>query len=292
MNENLQLPTRAVNEWLRNATAELASAGIPSARLDAELILAHTMRQARTYLHAHPDAIITERQEEIANARVQLRKDFVPIAYIIGHKEFYGRRFRVTNATLVPRPETEAMLELLEHIMPEARQLDTTEQPLRLVDVGTGSGIIGITAKAEFPELDVTLLDVSRHALAVTEQNAKDHAVDVTILTSDLLLEYPFIADIVMANLPYVDPAWERNQETNHEPALALFANQDGLSLIRKLLLQTRDRLRLGGWCILEADPRQHDAIIRDARNHGFVHVQTSGYAVLLQKLTTQYQRG
>ena len=291
MNENLQLPTRAVNEWLSAATAELAAVGIPSARLDAELILAHTMRVSRTYLHAHPDAIIAERQEEIANARIRLRTDYVPIAYIIGHKEFYGRTFRVTNATLVPRPETEQIIEFLHAIMPQARQLDSA-QALRLVDVGTGTGIVGITAKLEYPELDVTLLDISRHALSVAEQNAKALKADVACLVSDLLERYPFTADIIVANLPYVDPSWERNRETNHEPALALFAEQNGLSLIKKLIIQTRTQLRVNGWLLLEADPRQHDAITHIAQASGFVLAKTEGFALVFQKLTTQYQRG
>ena len=290
MSENLQLPTQAVNEWLKRATAELAAVGIPSARLDAELILAHTIRQSRTYLHAHPDEIITERQEEIANARIELRKDFVPVAYIIGHKEFYGRRFRVTNATLVPRPESESIIELLATVIPqEARSL--RDNPLRLVDVGTGSGILGITAQCEYPELDVTLLDISRHALAVAEENAAALGVTVSCVQSDLLGNYPLTADIIVANLPYVDPSWERNKETEHEPEQALFAKQDGLALIRELIIQSRSQLRMGGWMILEADSRQHEKIIQFAKENGLVPVQTEGFALLVQKLTTQFPR-
>lgn len=284
MNENSPLPTLVVNEWLQRATAALSELGIPSARLDAELILAHTLRQNRTYLHAHPDAIIDDRQAEIANARLSLRRERVPVAYIIGHKEFYGHRFHVTSATLIPRPESETLIELLKKVVPSQARLITGE-PLRLVDVGTGSGALGLTAKLLYPELDVTLIDNSRHALKVAEQNAQALHADVTILRSDLLASYPFVADIVIANLPYVDPDWERSPETNHEPAEALFARKHGLALILELLIQTNAQLATGGHLILEADPVQHPAIIEAARGHGLILVETDDYGLLFQKL-------
>ncbi len=284
MNENLPLPTPAINSWLNEATSELRAIGIPTAQLDAELILAHTLRKSRTYLHAHQDDALTDREREIADARLSLRLERVPVAYIIGHKEFYGRKFRVTSATLIPRPESESLIELLRHALPSTARL-LTDDPLRLVDVGTGSGILGITAKLVFPELEVTLADVSRHALKIAEQNARDLKAEVTILQSDLLTNYPFTADVIIANLPYVDPEWERSPETDHEPELALFARNKGLALILELLIQSRDRLVQGGHLILEADPEQHPAIITEARQQGLLLQETDGYGLLLQKL-------
>lgn len=284
MKENSPLPTLVINEWLQRATAQLTGLGIPSARLDAELILAHTLRVPRTHLHAHPDGTITDRQEEIANARLALRLDRVPVAYIIGHKEFYGRRFRVTNATLIPRPESEVLLELLRQAIPSPHRLLTSD-PLRLVDVGTGSGCLGITAKLLFPQLDVTLVDNSRHALKVAQQNSAEHDAEVTILHSDLLASYVFTADIIIANLPYVDTDWERSPETNHEPASALFASKNGLSLIYELLIQTDTQLARGGSLILEADPEQHPAIIAAAKKEGLLLQETNGYGLLFQKV-------
>ena len=128
-----------INDWLRTSVDLLNTKGIPSARLDAELLLSHTLRKNRTWLHAHGDEALDVRAQEIANARLDLRLDRVPIAYIIGHKEFYGRRFAVTTSTLIPRPESEAMIELLQTIPMKPRS--------KLVDVGTGSGCLGITAK-------------------------------------------------------------------------------------------------------------------------------------------------
>ena len=284
MNENLP-PILSVKDWLDDATRQLVFANISSARLDSELILAHTLRENRTHLHAHNDDILSPRDIEIANARLDLRLDHVPVAYIIGHKEFYGRRFRVTTATLIPRPESEALLELLDQALPKNAAL-ITETPLRLVDVGTGSGILGINAKLEHPELDVTLVDISRHALKVAEQNAKLLQADVSTLRSNLLANYVFIADTIIANLPYVDPEWERSKETQHEPQEALFADDGGKALIFELLAQTKSKLATGGTIILEADPEQHDAIKAEARKYGLLLQGHKDYGLSFQKLS------
>jgi len=282
---NANLPSAlTVNDWLAEATHQLVFNTLPSARLDAELLLAHTLRQPRTWLHGHGDEPLESRMIEIANARLDLRLDRVPVAYIIGHKEFYGRRFKVTTATLIPRPESEALIELLNGALPKNESL-LNERPLRLVDVGTGSGILGITTKLEHPELDVTLADVSRHALKIASANALTLHAEVTALQSNLLAEYPFVADVIVANLPYVDPEWERSPETDHEPAIALFAEKNGLALIFELLTQTKAKLVNGGKLILEADPVQHPDIIKEAIKNGLVLIETNEYALLLEKL-------
>lgn len=272
--------TPEISEWIRLATKELIGVGIGTARLDAEIILAHTLRKPRTYLHAHPDEPLEPRNIEIADARLRLRKDRTPIAYITGHKDFYGRRFKVTPATLIPRPESEAMITLLKELAPEI--LKTTDSA-RLVDVGTGSGALGITAKLELPQLDVTLIDISRHALHVASINAEKHNAEVTFLTSDLLLNYPFTAAIVLANLPYVDPEWEHSPETDYEPAEALYAKDNGLHLINKLFMQLPQHLSTPGLLLLEADPRQHHVILQTADKLGYTHAKTEGFIIALR---------
>ena len=273
-----------ISDWLADASRQLLAEHIPSARLDAELLLAHTLRKPRTWLHSHSDDELTSRQKEIADARLDLRIDRVPVAYIIGHKEFYGRTFKVTTATLIPRPESETLIELLDEALPKNARL-IAEAPPRLVDVGTGSGCLGITAKLEHPELDVTLVDTSRHALNIAEDNARALNADVELLQSDLLASYPFTADIIIANLPYVNPDWERSPETEHEPALALFALNNGLSLIFDLLVQTKSKLARGGKLILEADPEQHPAIIKEAAKFGLALHEQRDYGLLFDKL-------
>lgn len=273
-----------IAEWIGQATDALRHAGIDSARLDAEIILTHTIRKSRIYLHAYRDEPITMREQEIADARLQLRLDRTPIAYIVGHKEFYGRLFRVTPATLIPRPESETIITVLkEKLSDETASLIATS-PIRLVDIGTGSGILGITAKLEIPNLDVTLTDISKHALNIARTNADKLDVDVKTLQSDLLTYYPFNPGVILANLPYVDPDWERSPETRYEPEIALFAKDSGLYLIKNLIEQAAGRLAPDGFLILEADPRQHAAIRAFANDHGFSTSETRDFVVVLSR--------
>lgn len=273
-----------IDEWVRQATSTLMAAGITSARLDAEIILAHTLKKQRTYLHAHGEEPLTSREFEIADARTELRKDRTPIAYIIGHKEFYGRLFKVTPATLIPRPESEQIITILKELLPPSNSL-LRETPKRLVDIGTGSGCLGITAKLECPELEVALCDISNHALNVAKSNAQHLKAEVEVIQSDLLASYPFRPDIVLANLPYVDTSWERSPETNYEPREALFAESNGQALIKKLIEEASLRLASGGLMLLEADPRQHADLIKYAKKHGFVLSENRDFIFAIEKL-------
>ncbi len=282
MNANLQPPTQAIKDWIKDATRQLIAAGIETAKLDAEIILAHTLRKPRTYLHAHNDDLIEPHRKEIADARLQLRVDRTPIAYIVGHKEFYGRPFKVTTATLIPRPESEAFIELLRTIVP--KNLPLLPNNLRLVDVGTGSGCIGVTAKLELPELDVTLVDISQHALNIAQMNARQLGADVAFERNDLLRGYQHSFDIIVANLPYVDREWEVSQETHAEPELALYASHGGLALINQLIIQASQLLTPSGSLLLEADPRQHAAIITECKRHSLTYQQSEGFILHFTK--------
>ncbi len=257
-----------IDEWLKDANDELTNADINSARLDAELILAHTIREPRTYLHAHGDEQLSDRHEDIANARLQLRLDHTPVAYIIGHKEFYGRKFKTTPAALIPRPESEAMIELLADIVP--KNLPLVPTVMHLIDIGTGTGCLGITAKLEWPELDATLIDTSRHALNLAKENAEMLDADVKFIKGDLLHGFIDPADIIIANLPYVDKSWYVSPDTYAEPDEALYATDTGLSLIKQLIPQASSLLQPGGHLLLESDLRQHAAIIAIAKENGF----------------------
>jgi release factor glutamine methyltransferase len=272
-----------IGAWLSDATEELFSAGIDSARLDAEIILAHTLRKNRTYLHAHTSDELSPRLEDIATARLDVRRDRVPLAYITGHKEFYGRLFTVTPQVLVPRPESEEIITLLRNQLGDTTSLPGIDAK-RLIDIGTGSGCLGITAKLLYPELDVTLLDTSKAALAVCEKNAELFGASVATMQSDLVKDYPFSPDIVLANLPYVDKSWERSPETDNEPAEALFAQNDGLALIEKCFEQLSHRMNSGGIAIFEADPRQWPAITRIATENGFRVSESGKFAYCLTK--------
>lgn len=276
MNENLPPKTPTYDSWLAEATSLLKKAGIASARLDAELILAHTIRKPRAYLHAHGDESLSGRHEDIATARLELRLDYTPIAYIVGHKEFYGRQFNTTPAALIPRPETETMIGMMKDVIP--RNLSLLSDQIRVVDVGAGTGCIGITAKLEWPECDVTLTDTSTHALNLAKENAAKLGAKVHFVKADLLHGYALPIDILLANLPYVDRGWEVSVDTNAEPQEALYADDHGLALIKRLVHQASGLIRSSGHMLLESDPRQHADVITLAKEHGFSHEQTDGY--------------
>ena len=260
--------------WLQSATEQLQQASIPSARLDAEVILAHALSVNRSWLHAHSDDTINSTD---ADKLLQKRITRVPIAYLTGQKEFYGRTFIVTPETLIPRPETETLIDI-------AKQYELGG---KIVDVGTGSGCIGITLALETSST-VTLCDISDEALRIAQKNAQQLGVsNLTFTKSDLLSAFakktsaPF--DAIVANLPYVDHSWERSPETDHEPALALFANDKGLELIKTLIDQAPALLRPGGYLLLEADPEQFVSISQYSAP-AFTTVETRDYAILLQK--------
>jgi release factor glutamine methyltransferase len=278
MNANSKQPALqpTINDWISRATASLEEAGIPSGRLDAELMLAHVLQQSRTWLLAHSlDTFDDAEQRHAANTLLTKRKNRFPLAYLTGTKEFYGRDFIVTPDVLIPRPETETMIELLVKYKPHGAA----------IDVGCGSGCIGITATLEYPDLAVTLADISPAALTVAQQNAVRLGADVDVLRSNLLESIGAKTfDVILANLPYVDRAWERSPETEHEPALALFAGENGLELITILLGQAVDALNPEGYVFLEADPEQHDEIKKTGASHGLRFVEAEGFIVVLQR--------
>ena len=280
-----------IDEWLTDTTTQFSRADIPSARLDAELLLCHMLGVERSYLRAHGDEslariALTQRGgvhpggiKTYGDKLVLRRLQRQPIAYLLGTKEFYGREFIVSKDVLVPRPETEALIELAK----------THNFSGRILDVGTGSGALGLTLALELANTSITVSDRSSDALEVAKKNAKNLRIkQIKFVESDLLehwLEQPEAEtfDAIVANLPYVDKDWERSPETKHEPAMALFAADGGLELIKQLIDQTPSVLTTSGYLLLEADPEQHEAIIAYARAFSFVERQD--YALLLQLL-------
>jgi protein-(glutamine-N5) methyltransferase, release factor-specific len=273
-----------ISTWLKHATEHLKNAGITSAQLDAELLLANTLRKNRTYLHAHLDEEVDPRRIDIAEARLSLRLDRVPLAYILGKKEFYGREFDVSPSVLVPRPESEEMINMLLKLAPQGNQ------PRTLIDVGTGSGCLGITAALELPDnWHIVLSDISSKALSVAEKNAKKLGAKVFTQKQSLLLGQFEKLDCVLANLPYVDKSWKNTSpELRHEPSEALYASEGGLKLIRELIQQAPKHLADEGLLLIEADEEQHQTIIAFGRQNGFLHLESSGLIVALRFVGTE----
>ncbi len=248
-----------VRELLRLALLDLRAADIQSPALDAQVLLAHVVGRTRTALLAGLDeavsAAIQRRYEEF----VQRRICHEPVAYLVGAREFWGREFRVSPAVLIPRPETELLVE---------RALAMAGPSGIAVDVGTGSGCIALSFALERPGWTVYGTDTSPEALAIARQNVAAHAVPgrVSLLRGSLLTPVRGPFDLVIANLPYVpssDIAGLALDVRAWEPRGALDGGPDGLDLIRSLVAQLPEKLRPGGVCLLELDPRHFDALDR-----------------------------
>jgi release factor glutamine methyltransferase len=277
--------------WLKKAAQKLQNAGIASAQLDAELILARALKIERTALHANPQKKISKLKLFHANNWLNQRAKRVPLAYIFSEKEFYGRNFFVNQNVLVPRPETETLVEITEQIA-EQIYAKNAGKKVKILDIGTGSGIVPVTLTAELGEkVEVCASDISLKALAVANLNAKrilGH--EISLFTSNLLAKIPSEilqeTEIITANLPYVNREWidftEMN-ELHHEPQIALYAEDSGLELIKKLIQQTETCPKLK-FLVLEADPEQFTKIEAFATQFGFSNSETQNYTIILQK--------
>ena len=272
-----------VKSWLQSASQKLKNAEIASANLDAELILAKVLGAERTTLHAYPNRRLTRQQVFHANNWLNKRLKRIPLAYIFNEKEFFGRKFYINESVLVPRPETETLIEVTK----ELAQNDD-----KILDVGTGSGIVPVTLKLELPKtVEILASDISLHALAVANLNAKRlTGKEIQLFESNLLDKIPseILSQIAIltANLPYVDRNWvnfEVQNELHHEPQIALYAEKNGLELIFSLLEQAQFPPNLRT-IILEADPQQFEQIEQKAAQLGFQKIKSKDYIIAFSK--------
>ncbi len=249
-----------LREALEDATNALTLAARQNARLDAQLLLSHVtcLDRAGMITRVHEDI----QPEQLAHYQrlIARRLQAEPIQYLLGAREFYGLRFAVTPDVLIPRPETE-------HLVEAAFELIPTDRPCRIVDVGTGSGAIAVTLALTRPLAQVTALDISAAALKVARENASAHGVAgrIRFTESDLLggagaEEF----DIIVSNPPYIaDGEREALDEEvrKYEPALALFAGPTGLEVYERLIPQAEKVLAPGGWLLLEIGAGQQRAM-------------------------------
>ncbi len=248
-----------IRDALLRGTALLASVS-DSPRLDAEVLLAHTLHVPRVFLVAHAADPLAENLTEMYSDLLARRLECEPIAYLLGVREFYGRPFRVTPDILIPRPETEL---IVEQVLAYAAARPTP--PVRIADVGTGSGCLAITLALELSSPFVTATDISANALRIAEENAHRHGVGelVELRESFLLSDQTQPLDVVVANLPYVTAdQWSdiARDVREYEPRTALVpsdADATGLSLYSALLRQLPEVLRVGGAAFFEVDPTQ-----------------------------------
>lgn len=247
---------------LGSAIARLTADQVPSPRLNAELLLMFTLGCDRAYLFAHPERELTAEEQTRYDVALAERACGVPAQYITGHQEFWGMDLVVTPAVLIPRPETEhvieAVLTLAVQMRAGGQACPPHTNPLRILDVGTGSGCIALALAKEFPDAEIHATDISAVALEIARANAARHQFEKRIHfhQADLLEGLNLTDfDFIVSNPPYVGESEEDQVQLEvrkYEPRDAVFGGPTGVEVIARLLPQAHAALRPGGWIILE----------------------------------------
>ncbi|MBW2731146.1 MAG: peptide chain release factor N(5)-glutamine methyltransferase [Deltaproteobacteria bacterium] len=261
-----------VLEVLKWTTERFTREGIESPRLDAEVLLAHVLEVERIRLYMDFDKPLAAPELAAYRDHVRRRLKREPVAYIVGEKEFWSLTFHVEQGVLIPRPETELLIEQALVWRKDAGQ----EHP-HVVDVGTGSGAIAVTLAHEWPDAEVVAVDLEVQAAKLALRNAHRHDVGVRVVQGDLLSGFGAdLFHLVVANLPYVrcgEAAQLPPEVGEFEPSVALFSGDDGLDAILRFLPQARSALVSGGMLLLEMDPGQIDEVAHALQAHGFIDV-------------------
>lgn len=247
-----------IRSALRAATSALAS--FQTSDLDAQVLLAHALGAERVYLLANGELKLSAMQLRCFTDLINRRAAGEPVAYIIGSKSFYDLELTVTPEVLIPRPETELLLE-------EALRLAALTPARHVADIGTGSGALAVTFAKHMPGSRVYATDISEDALKIAQENAKRHSVCIEFLQGNLtqpLIERRVTVDLVMANLPYIATSdLDGLAVSKYEPALALDGGVDGLACIRRALRQIPQCCHAGAWILMEIGADQADIVRR-----------------------------
>ncbi|MBV8051682.1 MAG: peptide chain release factor N(5)-glutamine methyltransferase [Acidobacteriaceae bacterium] len=237
---------------LSSAIDQLTAAHVGSPRMNAELLMMFTLNCDRAYLYAHPERELSPEEQARYRDAIEQRSGGFPAQYITGHQEFWGMDLIVSPAVLVPRPETEHVIETVLQLIGEA------EKPLRIVDVGTGSGSIALALAKELPRAEIDATEISPAALEVARANAARHQVErrIHFHETDLLQGFEASSlDFVVSNPPYVGESEEDQVQLEvrkFEPRSAVFAGPTGMEVIERLIAEANFVLRPGGWLIFE----------------------------------------
>jgi len=257
-----------VLELLQTMTAYFGKKGVEQPRLSIEHLLADSLGKKRIELYLEFDRSLSALELEPLREKVRRRAEGEPLQHLLGHWDFYGRTFKTDKRALIPRPETELLVDTL------LKEVTKGEPSTRLVDVGTGSGVLAITLALERPELEVFALDLSEEALALARENAERLGVldRVAFRRSDLLegIEGPF--HWVVANLPYV-PTSDLNglqREVKYDPGLALDGGKDGLTIIKRLIESVPGKIASNGMIALEIGQGQSQRVLGFLADHNY----------------------
>jgi release factor glutamine methyltransferase len=263
MSEQIDIALRWAREQIEGCSE--------SARLDAELLLAHLLDKPRSYLYSHPQDPLEDACWHCYQQLVKKRLEPTPIAYLLGQREFYSMEFVTTPAVLVPRPETELLVEQALALIPQ-------DQPWRICDLGTGTGIIAIILKKERPLARVWATDVDPGCLLLAHENAARHDAAIEFVESDwyrqLPLELEF--DLVVSNPPYIAAAhpFLAQGDLPAEPRIALTPGSSGLEALQEIIAATPDYLAPGGHLVLEHGYDQEAAVAGLLKDRGFTEIR------------------
>src|SRR5882672_10589454 len=255
--------TNSIAEMILQGAHKLRQAGVPEARREAGSLAAHVLGRDRSFILSHAEDQVREEQTERFRDYVERRAHGEPLQYITGHQEFFGLEFEVTSDVLIPRPETELLIETALSVV------SPNETPF-ICDVGAGSGCIVVTLLHQLPHARGIALEISEAALAIAQRNANRHGVHerLSFIASDLFAglapSFSSSFDLIVSNPPYVaERAVDglQREVRDFEPRVALTAGEDGLSIIRRLLIEGRGYLKSGGFLIFEIGFDQHEAV-------------------------------
>ncbi len=247
-------------------------------KFESKILLAHVLKFSKVELITKHDYILTEVELAAYNRLAKERSFGMPMAYIVGHKEFYSRNFKVTSDTLIPRPETELIIaEVLTHAKANARVLD----------LGTGSGCIAITCKLERPDLEVTAIDKFAATLKIASTNALNLGANVNFIQSDWFSNVTGSFDIIVSNPPYIEKNDIHLESLTHEPQHALTDNATGLTCYQNIIKNAKHYLAHFGYLIFEHGFEQKDAIVDLLQIHDFIQITTIKDYADLDRITS-----
>lgn len=260
---------KSVLETINGGASYLEKRGIEDARRNMEHLLAKVLQCSRMQLYTQFDRPLEEVVLAPLRELLKKRGEGIPLQHILGEVAFHGRDFICDGRGLIPRPETEELVEMILKQLPG--------ENLQILDVGCGSGVIGLSLAAEKPASHVTLVDISEDALALTRENAEKNGLsNVEISRSDLFDQVRGSFDLIVANLPYVPESEARTmtRELSHDPALALFSGADGMDLLRRFIPAAYGFLKPGGWLALEIGYDQASQVRLCLEESGFAEIE------------------
>lgn len=266
------------NTWLTKSTKKLEFEGIGTSRLDAIILLENVLGIDRAKLLADPEINLKPGEIIKLDNLLTRRTQHEPMAYILGQAEFYGRKFVVTPDVLVPRPESETMIDELKYLP------NFSTHPL-IADVGTGCGALGITAKLELPSATVELIDIDPNVLEVAKTNVDNFTSGISLINGDLLSKTSTAYDILLCNLPYVPDDFKINLAASREPKLAIYGGSDGLDVYRKLFNQLQIRAKRPLYILSESSPMQHTALEALAQPAGYTLIKKNDFIQVFRRI-------